>query len=65
MKQLNMNGKLITGPVLFRENFNPVDFLYQKESACGFVYHNLAPLSPVAFYHTEVMITAVFKKDDL
>lgn len=62
MKQLNMNGKLITGPVIFRENFNPVEFLYQKESACGFVYHNLAPISPVAFYHAEVMTEAIFKK---
>lgn len=62
MKQLNMNGKLITGPVMFCENFNPVEFLYQKESACGFVYHNLAPISPVAFYHAEVMMKAVFHK---
>jgi hypothetical protein len=60
MKLFSMGGAQITGPLVFRQNFDPQDLLCNPELAAGFAYQQLRQLSALDKYSSELLFQAVF-----
>lgn len=62
MRQFFMNGRAITSPMRFREFFDPRELLRDRELAAGFCIQQFRGLSPISYYHAELLYIAACLK---